>query len=48
MKAWVKRNNELVTIFDDFEGFLNLAVEQISENDSYAKEHFKNTGIGLN
>ena len=48
MKAWVKRNNELVTTFDDFEGFLNLAVEQISENNSHAKEHFKNAGIRLN
>jgi transposase len=47
LKAWVKRNNELVATFDDFGGFLHLAVQQVGENNEHAKQHFKNAGIGL-
>ena len=46
LKAWIKKNYSLAIAYTDFGGFLDLAVQQISEL-GRADDHFRNAGIGL-
>ena len=46
LKAWIKKNYSLATVYTNFGGVLDLAVQQISEL-RRADSHFRNTGIRL-
>jgi hypothetical protein len=46
-RAVLNGHQAVVKTFDGFEGFLHLAVQQVGESSEYAKQHFKNAGIGL-
>jgi len=46
LKAWIKKNHTLVTAYNDFGDFLDLAVQQFNEL-GRGGAHFRSARIGL-
>ena len=46
LKAWIRRNRELVEAFDDFGDFLTLAIEEFMRGKD-AHGYFRSAGIGV-
>jgi transposase len=47
LKAWIRRNQELVKGFEDFGDFLKLAVKEFMEGKN-AYSYFRSAGIRIN
>jgi transposase len=46
LKAWVRRNRELVDSFDDFGDYLTLGVEEFMRGKD-ARGYFRSAGVGV-
>ena len=45
LKAWMKRNRELASVYgDDFRGFIELAISEFADNMN-ARGYFRSAGI---
>jgi transposase len=47
LKAWIRRNRQLIDSFEDFSEFLALGVEEFM-NRKDARGYFRSAGIGIN
>ena len=47
LKAWIRRNRQLIDSFKDFSEFLTLGVKEFI-NRKDARGYFKSAGIGIN
>jgi len=45
MKAWMKKNNELQSAYNDFAGFIEAALRYMQQK---AGNHFRSAGIMMN
>jgi transposase len=46
IKAWIKRNHQLVEDFESFKAFLHFAISQVSG--THVEQHFKEAGYIVN